>query len=223
MPLPSSSTLVAALVAVFGVGGLLFLVTAVRRLRRHRHAACAWHGLCSLVCWLAAAAVALVGLNLLTYDRLTHEQPVMNVSFAQAAPQLYNVTLLEPSGRARGYTLAGDEWQIDARVLKWHGFANLLGFDTAFRLERLSGRFSDVDRERSAPHTVFALHAPERIDVWTLLRTWHNYIPWADALYGSAIYLPMADGAAYEVSVSPTGLLARPVNAVARGAIEGWH
>lgn len=223
MPLPSASVIVAAAVAVCGLGGLIFLVAAVRRLRGHRYGACAWHGLCSLVCLLAAVAVALAGLNLLTYERLTHEQPVVKISFAQAAPQQYNVTLVDPSGQIRGYTLSGDEWQIDARVLKWRGLANLLGFDTAFRLERVSGRYSDLDRERTAPHTVYALHAPERIDVWSLLRTWHNYIPWVDALYGSAIYLPMADGAAYEVSVSPTGLLARPVNALARAAITGWH
>lgn len=213
----------AVAVALCALVGLLFLVAAVRRLRGQHYGACAWHGLCSLVCWLAAVAIALAGLNLLTYARLTHEQPVVKVSFTQAAPQQYNVTLTDPSGQMRGYVLAGDEWQIDARVLKWHGFANLLGFDTAFRLERVSGRYSDLDRERTAPHTVYALHAPERIDMWSLLRAWHDYIPWVDALYGSAIYLPMADGAAYEVSISPTGLLARPVNAVARAAVTGWH
>jgi hypothetical protein len=223
MAIASSSTIVAAAVAACGVVGLLFLVAAGRRLRRRRYGACAWHGLSGLVFLLAAAAVALVGLNLLTYDRLTREQGVVKVSFAQAAPQQYNTTLIYPSGDIRGYMLAGDEWQIDARVLKWHGIANLLGFDTAYRLERVSGRYSDADRERTAAHTVYALHAPERIDVWSLMRTWQQYLPWADALYGSAIYLPMADGAAYEVSVSPTGLLARPVNAPARAAIAGWH
>jgi hypothetical protein len=223
MALPSSSVIVATGVAACGLVGLLFLLAAVRRLRRRHYGACAWHGLSALVFVLAAAAVALVGLNLLTYDRLTREQLVVKVSLAQAALQQYNATLSYPSGEIRGYPLSGDEWQIDARVLKWHGIASLLGFDTAYRLERVSGRYSAIERERTAPHTAYALHAPERIDVWSLLRTWQRYIPWADALYGSAIYLPMADGAAYEVSVSPTGLLARPVNAVAQAAIAGWH
>jgi len=33
----------------------------------------------------------------------------------------------------------------------------------------------------------------------------------------------MADGADYEVSISSTGLLARPLNTTARSAITGWH
>ncbi len=194
-----------------------------RRLRRRRYGACALHGLSALVFFLVAAGIALVGLNLLTYDRLTREQLAVTMGLAQAGEQQYNATLTYPSGEVRGYVLRGDEWEIDARVLKWRGVASVLGFDSAYRLERLSGRYRDVNRERSAARTVYALHAPERVDVWTLLGRWHDYIPWTDALYGSATYLPMADGAAYEVSVSPTGLLARPLNAAARAAVGAWH
>jgi hypothetical protein len=223
MVLTPAATIVAVLVAVGGLVGLLFLFACARGLRRRRYGACAVHGLASLAFFLAAALVALLGLNLLTYDRLTREQTVLRVQLAQAGPQRYNVTLTYPSGAIRGYVLSGDEWQIDARVLKWHAFANLLGFDSVYRLERISGRYHDLDRERTAAHTVELLHAPDRIDVWMLLHTWQDYIPGFDALYGSAIYLPMADGAEYEVSISPTGLLARPLNAAARGAITGWH
>lgn len=222
MAFASSSTIIAAIAAACGVIGLLFLIASAHRLRRRHYTTCALHGLSCLVFFFAAATVALLGLNLLTYDRLTREQFALRVRFAQAAAQQYNATLTYPSGETRGYVLHGDEWQIDARVLKWRGMASLLGFDTAYRLERIGGRYRDIDLERTAPRTVYALHAPERIDLWTLLRTWHQYIPWADALYGSAIYLPMADGAAYEVSVSPTGLLARPLNDVARGAVGAW-
>jgi hypothetical protein len=219
----SASTIVAACVAACGLFGLLFLLASARRLRRRRYGACTVHGLASLVFFLAAAVVALLGLNLLTYQRLTRERPVLRAHFAQTAPQQYNATLAYPSGEVQGYILSGDEWQLDARVIKWRAIGNLLGFDTAYRLERISGRYGDVNRARAAAPAVYALHPPERIDVWQLLRTWHDYVPWVDALYGSAIYLPMADGAEYEVSISPTGLLARPLNAAARGAIGAWH
>ena len=42
------------------------------------------------------------------------------------------------------------------------------------------------------------------------------------ARYGSAVYLPMADGAIYEVGLGASGLLARPENAAAATAIERW-
>jgi hypothetical protein len=219
---PSSLILTSA-VAVCALVGLLFLIASGRRLRRRRFGACAFHGVSSLAFFLAAAATAVLGVNLLTYQRLTHEQPAVRATFARAAEQQFNATLMYPSGEVRGYVLRGDEWQIDARVLKWRGLANVLSFDTAYRLERLSGRYSDIERERTAARTVYALHPPEHIDAWALLRLWHQYIPWADALYGSATYLPMADGAAYEVTVSQTGLVARPLNEAARLAVGGWH
>src|SRR5437762_972272 len=84
----------------------------------------------------------------------------VRASFAHAGEQQFNATLTYPSGEVRGYVLRGDEWQIDARVLKWRGVANVLNFDTAYRLERISGRYSDVERERTEPRTVYALHAP---------------------------------------------------------------
>jgi hypothetical protein len=43
-----------------------------------------------------------------------------------------------------------------------------------------------------------------------------------DAQYGSATYIPMADNATYYVTMSQTGLLARPANDEARTAIQGW-
>ena len=36
-------------------------------------------------------------------------------------------------------------------------------------------------------------------------------------------YLPMADGALYDIKVSPTGLVARPLNQAARDAVGSWH
>ena len=108
-------------------------------------------------------------------------------------------------------------------IVATRGTANVLSFDTAYRLERISGRYRDLERERMATRTVYALHPPERVDAWALLRTWHQYFPWADALYGSATYLPMADGAAYEVTVSQSGLVARPLNDAARLAVGAWH
>jgi hypothetical protein len=210
-------------VAACALLGLLFSAASVRRLRRHRYGACAFHGISALTLFLVAAAVALLGLNLLTYDRLTREQPAVMAKFARAAEQQFNATLTYPSGEVHGYVLRGDEWQVDARVLKWRGIGNVVGFDTVYRLERISGRYSDIDRERTASRTVHALHPPARVDIWTLLRAWHDYVPWADALYGSATFMPMADGAAYEVSVSQAGLLARPLNDAARAAVGAWH
>jgi len=144
------------------------------------------------------------------------------VRFTSTGQGQFDALLTYPSKTTQQVALRGDEWQIDARVLKWHAFANLIGFDSAYRLERISGRYADIERERNEPHTVFALSPTDRIDAWSLLRTWRRFVPWVDAIYGSAVYVPMSDGADYQVVVSQSGLVVRPLNDAALQAVGGW-
>jgi hypothetical protein len=171
---------------------------------------------------LVAAAAVLVTANLYTYARLTHEQEAARVSIRQLGPRHYVVSLQEKKAAPRHFELRGDEWQVDARVLKWRAMGNLVGFDTLYRLERLSGRYGDVVLERTAPRTVHSLAAESQIDLWSLLNAHHQYVPFADALYGSAVYVPMAEGAEYAVTVSTSGLVVRPTNEPARKSVGGW-
>ncbi len=203
--------------------GLIFLLQARRRFRRHRLGSCAMHGLSSLVFFLAATCAALLGFDLLSYDRLTREQPALEAQFTRTGDQQFDALLTYPSGATQRYVLRGDDWQVDARVLKWHGASNVLGFDTAYRLERIGGRYADIGRERDSARTVYALTPTGGVDVWTLLKRYHRYLPWVDTLYGSAAYMPMADGARYEIKVSQSGLVARPLNLAAREAVGTWR
>lgn len=212
-----------SLAALCGLVSLWFLIVAVRRLRRKRIVACGINTLAGGCFLLAAAAIGLLGSNLLTYQRLTHEQPALEVQLVRLGERHYRARLTYPSARTQTVELRGDEWQVDARVLTWHGLANLLGFDTVYRLERIGGRYRDIASEQSAAHSVHALNEPERIDVWELTRKLKTWAPWIDARYGSAIYLPMADGALYQVSVSQTGLVARPLNQAAQQAVGRWR
>jgi hypothetical protein len=90
-------------------------------------------------------------------------------------------------------------------------------------LERISGRYTSVEDERSQARTVYSLNPPQRIDPWNLVHRHHGWVPWVDALYGSATYLPMTDGALYQINVSQSGLIGRPVNQAAREAVGNWH
>jgi hypothetical protein len=196
---------------------------AVRRLRRRRVFGALTCGTGALVLFLAAACTVLIGANLRTYQRLTFEQPAGELQLTRTGDRTFTAVLTYPNGQHADFQLQGDEWQVDARVLKWHAFSNLLGFDAAYRLERISGRYSKIEDERSAPHTVYELNAAGRIDPWELVHRYRAWIPWVDALYGSATFLPMADGALYEIKVSQSGLLGRPLNHAARDAIGSWH
>jgi hypothetical protein len=212
-----------ALIVVFALAGILFLIAAVRRLRRRRILGGAMRGATGLVLLLLSACAVLIAANLRTYQRLTSEQPAAELQFTRTADREFNAVLTYSGGERANFALRGDEWQIDARVLKWHALANMVGFDTAYRLERIGGRYTRIEDERSQLRTVFSLNPPQRIDPWDLVHRYHSWIPWIDALYGSATYLPMADGALFEVKVSQSGLVARPLNQAAREAIGSWH
>lgn len=208
---------VAIVVAIFGV---LLLALACRRLLSARLLAAGGSTLAGLLLLALAAVTFVVSLNLRTYARLTHEQPVAEIVFESRGPQRYRATLTKiPSGEMQVFVLAGDEWQLDARVLKWHGWANLVGLNAQYRLERVSGRYLDIEQERHAERTVYALSDNPGVDLWQLATRKPTWLPFVDAVYGSATYLPMADGARYRITLSQSGLIARPINAAAQGTL----
>lgn len=197
-------------------------VAAFRRLRRVQLVSGTMYMLLGILILLAAGMSALVAMNLYTYARLTHEQEAARVSIRQLGQRHYVVSVQPGKAPPRHYEMRGDEWQVDARVLKWSAMGSLIGLDTVYRLERLSGRYSDITLERNAQRTVYSLADDPGLDIWSLLNKHYRYVPFADALYGSAAYVPMAEGAEYTVSVSASGLLVRPGNEAAKKALGGW-
>ena len=216
-----------ALLVGFAVLGILVALplelVALGRLRRLRLMSGTVYLLLGAFIVLVGVAAGLVAASLHSYRRLTHETLAANVSVRQLGERQYALTLEAPGAAPRHFELRGDEWQIDARVLKWRGMGTLAGFDTVYRLERLSGRYADVPREKSAPRTVYALVRDEGFDLWPAVRRYHDWLPFADALYGSAAYVPLAENASYAVTVSNFGLVVRPTNDAARRAVTSWR
>lgn len=210
------------LVLLAGAGGLALLLGGLKRFFRGKFVGGGGRALLGLVLLLAFALVTAVALDLRTYLRLTYEQPVATLGFTAAGPQDYTVKLTDATGHILDTELRGDDWQLDARVLKWKGLATVLGLDAVYRLDRLEGRYRNAGQERNDYHSVVELSADAGLDLWTLAQRNAVWLPWVDAGYGSATYLPMADGAQFTVSLSPTGLLARPVNPAAQAALSHW-
>ncbi len=211
------------LIGVLLVFGLLLLIGGVRRIWRRAPLRGSLQGLTGLLLLALGALVVAIAMNLYTYQILVQEQPVAKVRFESLGPQYFRVYLLPESGSSRVLELRGDQWQIDARVLKWTGLANLLGMKTAYRLERLSGRYRDVQQERQGVRTVYQLDNDRGVDLWELVRKSERKLPWLDAVYGSAAYMPMVDKGQYQVSISNSGLVVRADNAVAQQAVDAWQ
>ncbi len=177
-------------------------------------------GLWGFVLLGAAAVVVLLALDVYSYKEVLLEEPIATISFDQIDKQLYNAVLVTKDGGQKRYELRGDQWQLDARIIKWEGYLASLGLHPAYRLERLSGRYFDIEQETSAKRTAHQLEKREMgVDFWSLLYKYPGWLP-VDTTYGSATYLPIRDKAIFEVSLSNTGLVARPQNAAAQEAVE---
>jgi len=208
--------------AIFTLIAVLYLVSCVRHLRRRRLLRAG----SSATFGAASGAIGTAGILLFTsylgYERLTAEQLVGVIEFSQSAPEEYTARLMVDGQLDRLLTLRGDEWQLDARVVTWKPPATILGLEPVYQLERLSGRYSSVDREQSEPRTVHGLAEERPLDLWNMARKFPKWTPGVDAFYGTATYLPMADGARFRVTLSRDALIARPINDFARQAVGEW-
>lgn len=170
------------------------------------------------------AGSALLGFNFVTYQRLTNERPAAQISFVQTAPQRYTATLDIPGEDPKPLDVAGDEWRLDARFIKWHPIANIGGLDAYYRLDRLTGRFADTAQEISEPRSVYALSDNPGLDIWKLAQNKRfARLKALDAYYGNSVYAPMRDGAEFEVYATQNGLIVRPQNDAAKAALSGWE
>jgi hypothetical protein len=222
--------LLGLLSALIAIVGLAFAVTGIRGLLRRRFLKAAGFEFTAAVFLLLASSTFLLASNLYTYQRLVYEQVVAEITFQQLDRQEYRTELKSlDSGFQRVVNLKGDEWQLDSQVLTWQGVATLFGLDANYRLHRISGRYADIDEERNLPRSVFtlldkesALIENEKFDLWQIAHKYKDWLRWVDASYGSAVYLPMTDGAKYQVAISRTGMIARPANSEARQAVSQW-
>ncbi|MFT5691839.1 MAG: hypothetical protein ACI92E_001169 [Oceanicoccus sp.] len=177
-------------------------------------------GLCLI---LGAIGISFGAADIYTYRQLSKEQVVASIGFHIIGPQQYRVSLVDHEGKEQIHELNGDLWQLDARVLRWGKSLSTIGFATGYRLDRLSGRFYSLEKEKSSKRTVYELGGGNTsFDVWRLLKDYVQSTSIVNASYGSATYLPMTDGALYSVSLSNTGLLARPLNGAAKTAVAEW-
>ncbi len=210
-------------ISLFLAIGLWLLGRGLRRFWQRKWVRGSMQGLSGALCLSIAALSIAIAMNLYTYQIFTQEQEVAQVRIEALGPQYFRLYVISHPQQALTYELRGDEWQIDARMIKWHGLASLAGLKTVYRLERISGRYRDITQERSDIRTVHSLATISGVDLWQFSKRYQSYMPWVDAVYGSAAYLPLTHNAQYKVMVSQSGLLIRADNNVAQEAIKNWR
>lgn len=216
---------IAAPIGVAVFGGLL-LLSGIGRLLNGEPASGGVRAVLGVPFAIAGLAASLLAFNTQSFARLTHEGDVADVSVKAADPanKLYDVTVVRRDGPnvTIGCKLQGDEWILAARVQKWKAWANELGLDTTYSLDQMSNKYFDALQASGKPITACDLKGPPPLVNAYVPKSWlfwlvdHAYVE--DRRFGSAVYMPLADGAQYHVVMTQSGLNAEPANDAAKSA-----
>ncbi|WP_221798536.1 hypothetical protein [Oceanobacter mangrovi] len=157
-------------------------------------------------------------LDLITYKQAALEPPALTVTTYRTGDQTYDVSLVDQEGTEQRFVLRGDQWQLDARMLRWTGPIASLNAYPLYRWDRLSGRYLSLEQQRSEEHSAYSLAEKSQVDLWSAFA---KIGFWLKAEMGSAVFMPMANGATFAVFVTNDGVVTEPVNAVAEKALKG--
>ncbi len=161
-----------------------------------------------------------IAVNVAGYQSLAGMQTVATISTQRQGEQVWLVTMKPRDDKNLTETLRGDQWQLDARIIRFSGPLRWLGIAPGYRLERLGGRYTSLEQEQTAPRTIIGLGDRFWLDLWELDREFN--MPFVEGVYGNATFMPMRDGAVFDVRLSASGLVAVPMNEQAREAVERW-
>jgi hypothetical protein len=190
--------------------GVIFLSLVPRALKKRRFMRGLVLFLLSLLMLMTALTVALVAAGTRGYRALTHEELAATVSITPLGSQRFRARVACPDGRDTAFALAGDELYIDARILKWKPFVNILGQHTVYCLDRVAGRYLSMKDEKAKTRTIYSLNGG--MMPWDLffLRTRCTFLaPFLDAQYGSATFTPVEGAGTVRIMVTTSGLIAR--------------
>lgn len=160
---------------------------------------------------LGAAALALLFSSwLYTYHRLSHEELIAELSFERVGDAVYRASVATGDlCRVEIYQLDGDQWRIDSQFVKWKPWANLLGLDAMYRLDRIEGRYRDLGRQNAQRPVAYALPRETALDMVELADAMGRFNFLLDASYGSSTYHDVDPAMIYRVYKTQSGLIAR--------------
>lgn len=207
---------VVAAAVVFAAAGVGLMAAGIVALKRRRLFGVAASLTLALLLLTLGALCGAIAIGTQGYRALTREEVAAVVRTEPLGPQEFAAHFRFPDGRESSYSVAGDQLYVDAHILKWKPLANLLGLHTAYELDRVGGRYVELEHERTRVRSVFSLAQEKPIDMFTLRRRYALFRPLLDAEYGSATFVGADEAAEYEVRVSTSGLLIRRVGGPAR-------
>lgn len=145
-----------------------------------------------------------------TWHALTREALVAEVVFDRIGDRHYRAELATGDRcKVEYFEIHGDQWRIDAEFIKWKYWANLLGLDAMYRLDRFEGRYQDLEEQNRGPTLAYALAPDSALDMVAVAGALGGLNFLLDATYGSSTYSHIDTTRLYRVYRTQTGLITR--------------
>jgi hypothetical protein len=199
-------------------GVLMTGYALLSQFRRRKFISGGINGIVGFSLAMAGGFFSLLLLNIQTYQQLTREVKLAEISVGKKTAQGVPVRLFAQQ-LDKTYLIDADEWRLDARFLKWKPWMSLIGKDPVVRLESFEERNGRNRLDRMLKHYDLVT---ERAWLDGFVTEMSQNMGLIDSLYGSSVYMPIRDGARYEITASLSGLVARPLNPQAKSAVIEW-
>lgn len=194
---------------IFALLCIVFFFACVRAFKKRRIIKTARNFIVALLFLSVSLLCGTLSVATQGYRALTHEELAATVDITVIGHHRFRARFRFPDDREAEFELGGDELYVDAHILKWKPLANIFGLHTFYELDRVAGRYSSLEFERTKPRSVFELSRKKPIDLFDLRRRYAFLAPFLDAEYGSATFISVHKAAKVKVLVSTTGLLIR--------------
>jgi hypothetical protein len=204
--------------------GVLLLFGGVGRLLKAKFVSGGFRFLFGGFTLAGAAIIGLIGLNLQTYAQLSKEQLAGQLTLKKTGEYAYTASVdLADKGKLRGepvdYQVTGEIVVAGGVVLTFKPWANVVGMDSIFKVETVTGSYFDADCRNRYPARV---EATGEGPVKMLSELWKK--PAVDVVHGSYSEQPMADGAVYELYATQDAFIMKPAasNKIAQDLQASW-
>lgn len=162
---------------------------------------------------LAALSLGLV-VALRSFEAFAASRPVARVQCRWVGERTFDlrwIALQDGSPQApRTFRLNGDQWSVSGGIVKWHPWLTALGVPSYQKVTRISGRYASLQEEIAQPPTAVELNGG--VDRWwKWLYRLDPYLPFVEAVYGSAAFLSVNPTLDAQVEATPSGYLIRQV------------
>jgi len=154
---------------------------------------------------MVLAYMALAGGFYWTYQQFTDELRIAQVTFRETGKGTHYAYVVGEKDPIGNVEIFGDQFRIDARFMKMKYWSQALGLKSRYSLDRIQGRYSDINDENTKPNIAYTLSEES-----TFENLQHYGLSFfIDTEFGSSAYAAIDTSSVFNIYKTQSGLIIR--------------